>query len=204
MKKKQYYFYYLKNTEKFPRNLYHQAKHYLVDQAVSQCLSGFYILDAGCGLGNISGRYDKDYSIFGVDKEKSAIKYCRENYQGKYIKANLENLPFPQNKFNLILFLDTIEHLKNPERVLKELARVLKQKGKILICTINYANPLWFILENTWHRFFGGNCKTYSHDVHPTRYTEKLLLKQSNKYFKQIYSKNRVLAMELFYLGQKR
>ncbi len=72
-----------------------------------------------------------------------------------------------------------------------------------MISTINYDNLLWLLLENTWHRLAGGNCKTYSKDVHPTRYTGALLKKHCNTYFSEIALRKEVLRMELFYIGKK-
>src|SRR5271157_4113714 len=166
-----YYFEYLKRTEIFPQSVYHQAKHRITGNMIKDTPSNGQILDAACGIGNITGRYSNDFNITGIDEQISAILYARQNYKGTYIHGSLYELPFDDKTFDLILFLDAIEHFTDPVKTLKELSRVLKPEGKILICTINYANPLWWILENTWHRFLAGNCKTYSKDVHPTRYT---------------------------------
>lgn len=198
-----YYFDYLKRTEKFPNSVYHKAKHNAVFKLLHSYEPGVKVLDAGCGIGQITGKYCKQYNITGIDEQSSAIEYCRRNYSGKYIKADLYDIPLEDNLFDVILFLDSIEHFTKPVLALKELHRVLKPGGKILICTINYSNPLWLILENTWHRFFAGNCKSYQKDVHPTRYTAKLLRKHCQGLFNEVYFEKRILKMELFYLGQK-
>ncbi len=202
--KKKYYFEYLQKTESFPRNLYHRVKHQLVAQVVRQLAPHSFILDAGCGLGNITAKYCSDHHVVGVDEQLPAIKYCRRHFQGLYKKGSLYRLPLSSSKFDLVLLLDTIEHLKRPEKALEELARVLKPRGRILVCTINYDNLFWLLLENTWHRLFGGNCKTYSSEMHPTRYTARLLAKHCQKFFQKVYLKKHVLKMELFYLGKKR
>lgn len=198
-----YYFDYLIRTEKFPQSIYHQAKRKTVKEILEKFPAGSKILDAACGVGNITAPYCNKYKIIGIDEQSSAIDYCKKNYQGEYYVNDLFNLKFESNSFELILFLDSIEHLKNPQPALIELQRVLKVGGKILICTINYANPLWFVLENTWHRFFAGSCRTYSADVHPSRYTARLLEKHCQGLFKKIFLKKKVLGMELFYYGEK-
>jgi ubiquinone/menaquinone biosynthesis C-methylase UbiE len=201
---KEYYLDYLIKTQKFPQSVYHKTKHDLSKQLILELPHGSIILDAACGIGNVTGIYCDDYHIVGVDEQQSAIDYCKSHYKGKYIKADLyNNLPFPDNHFDLILFHDSIEHLEKPRKALKELVRVLKKDKKIIISTINYNNPLWPVLENTWHRLMGGNCRTFSKEVHPTRYTADLLENHCGGIFKELELQKRVFGMELFYIGKK-
>lgn len=201
----EYYFDYLLDTEKWPRSVYHLAKHRITAELVAELAKGSRILDAGCGAGNISGQYCDQYRVYGVDEQAVAIDYCRKHYRGKYVKANLyQRLPFSDRYFDLILFHDSIEHFKEPKKVLKQLARVLKRGGKIVVSTINYANPMWSILENTWHRVMGGDCRTYSKEVHPTRYTDSLLREHCGELFEEMELRKEVLWMELFFVGVRK
>jgi ubiquinone/menaquinone biosynthesis C-methylase UbiE len=201
--KQEYYLEYLKRTDKFPQSVYHKAKHKIVNSMFELLPRKALVLDAGCGIGNVTAKYCLDYGIIGVDEQFSSIEYCKDNFAGRYIQSNLYNIPFRDNLFDSILFLDAIEHLSDPLLVLKELYRVLKPKANILICTMNYASPLWFVLENTWHRFFGGSCKPYSKDVHPTPYTEKMLKQHCGIFFNEVRLEKRIMGMELFYIGRK-
>ena len=199
-----YYLEYLIKRQGFPQSLYHRAKLDITRELVTELPKGSLILDAGCGIGNDTSPYCADYRIIGVDEQQSAIDYCRGHHKGTYTKADLsKRLPFKKDFFDLVLFHDSIEHFTEPIKALVELARVLKKGRKIVISTINYANPLWFILENTWHRIFSGNCETYSREVHPTRYTEKLLRKHCRGLFEELTLSKQVLKMELFYIGKK-
>lgn len=202
-KKSKYYLNYLKKTKKFPWSIYHQAKHDMVHKMFISLPKNSRVLDAACGIGHVTGEYCDQYAIYGIDIEASAIQQCRQNYSGDYRRASVYKIPFRNNFFNLILFLDSIEHLTKPVLALKELARVLKSNGKILICTVNYGSPFWLILENSWHRVFGGQCKPFLKDVHPTRYTDKLLRQHTDGLFKEINLEKQVLNMELFYIGKK-
>jgi len=200
---REYYLEYLKKTDKFPQSVYHKVKHDIAGSMFGLLAPQALVLDAGCGIGNITAKYCPGYTIIGIDEQFSSIEYCKQNCAGKYIQSSLYNVPFKDNVFDSIFFLDAIEHLKDPLLALKELARVLKPKASILICTMNYASPLWLILENTWHRFFAGSCKPYSKDVHPTPYTEKILKQHCNNFFKEIRLEKRIMGMELFYIGKK-
>ncbi|MGO9139314.1 MAG: class I SAM-dependent methyltransferase [Syntrophales bacterium] len=203
MEEKKYYIDYLKKTDQFPQSVYHRAKHSVVRDILNGQSRGSLVLDAACGIGNVTSGYCDNFSIVGIDEQLSALQYCRDQHSGKYVQGDLYFLPFTNSCFDLILFLDSIEHLTNPTLSLRELARVLKTGGRIIICTINYGNLLWNILENTWHRFCGGNCKTFSKDVHPTRYNTRLLRSHCNQFFREVSFEKRILKMELFYIGEK-
>ena len=203
MDEKYYYLEYLKGTTRFPQSIYHTAKHNIVREIFSSIPVGSRVLDAGCGIGHITGPYSGGYAVFGVDEQQSSISYCKEHWQGTYAIASLYRMPFENNFFDLIFFLDAIEHLDRPVDALMELARVLKPGGRMLICTMNYESPLWFILEHTWHRLRGGACKPYSKDVHPTPYNSRLLHEHCAGLFEEMYLRKRIMGMELFYLGKK-
>lgn len=203
MDDKNYYLEYLKKTTRFPLSIYHSAKHDAVREVFSGIPAGSRVLDAGCGIGNVTGGCCGQYKIFGLDEQASAIQYCREHWKGTYVESSLYKIPFGDDFFDMVVFLDTIEHLREPVLALKELVRVLKPGAPVLICTMNYGNPLWTIAQYTWHPLFGGNCKPYSKDVHPTPYTAKRLREHCAGLFKEAHLVKRMLRMELFYLGKK-
>ncbi|KKR11893.1 MAG: 2 polyprenyl 3 methyl 5 hydroxy 6 metoxy 1 4 benzoquinol methylase [Candidatus Woesebacteria bacterium GW2011_GWA1_39_21] len=201
---KDYYFDYLLNTQKWPQSWYHQEKLQMTQKLVTELPIGSKILDAACGTGHITAKYSNDYQIYGTDVEPESINYCKTKYKGNFRLASLyDKLPYKDNFFDLILFHDSIEHFKKPKIALKNLSRVLKPYRKICVSTINYGNPMWTILENTWHRTVAGNCRTFSEDTHPSRYTIKLLRNHCNSYFQEIELSKRVFMMELFYIGKK-
>ena len=49
--------------------------------------------------------------------------------------CDAHNLPFDSEKFDLILCIEVLEHLKNPQKAIDEMFRVLKQDGEIIIST---------------------------------------------------------------------
>jgi len=198
-----YYLEYLQRTDRFPQSVYHRAKHALVRDLFAWATPSGRVLDAACGVGNITGKYAVNHQLVGIDEQADAIRICQRNYRGRYLQGTIYQLPFRNESFGLILFLDAIEHFTDPVRALRELSRVLRPGGRILICTINYANPLWFILENTWHRLFAGTCRTYSPEVHPTRYHQRLLRQHCQGLFREVRFERRILMMELFYIGEK-
>lgn len=94
------------------------------------------ILDAGCGYGFNSLMLSKKGIVAGVDQDYTRLKVAKQICQGfnvKLFQADLINLPFPNNKFDLVICFEVLEHIKDDLLGLKELKRVTKQSGKIII-----------------------------------------------------------------------
>lgn len=102
------------------------------------------ILDIGCGIGVLAITLKKlKYRVYCIDHPEVEKKSWLINEGIEFIHCNIENekLPFANNTFDLITCLDVIEHLhSSPKRALKEINRVLKKEGYIIIETPNSAN----------------------------------------------------------------
>jgi SAM-dependent methyltransferase len=84
------------------------------------------ILDIGCGDGTISNFLISDQrKIYGVDVSSVAIKHFR----GMGIISSIDNLPFPNKSFDLIICAETLEHLPDGiyEKSLNEITRVARE-----------------------------------------------------------------------------
>lgn len=62
-----------------------------------------------------------------------------------FIQADLYNLPFKNNSFNLVILRFVVEHIQHPEKSFAEIQRILNPEGKVLIMTTNICSPLIFI-----------------------------------------------------------
>ncbi len=98
------------------------------------------ILDAGCGSGGVMLplAYEKIFDVYGIEIFiHSEIKEIREitKLNFHFICANLSNIPHSNDFFDWVLLLDTLEHLKEPEAVCREIYRVLKPGGYCMITT---------------------------------------------------------------------
>lgn len=119
------------------------ASYYIQDNAK--------ILDVGIGSGVVPLVFRKmGYDVFGIDTWKEHSKWgikediierlTNNGIHLKYCNIEKEPLPFEDNKFDTVLFLDVIEHLhSSPQQVLKEIKRVLKLNGYIILLTPNLA-----------------------------------------------------------------
>lgn len=98
---------------------------------------------------SINGEKSKNSCLIGVDRSASMLKQAREVQSGTFIQAEALQLPFKNNSFSIILVIGLIEYLKDKELFLKELNRILKPRGNIIL-TIS---PVDFF---SFFRFFYG------------------------------------------------
>lgn len=182
------YLEYNRDQFRFPRGFFNREKLRVVHEEISKLPKGSLVLDAGCGGGLISKDLMKDYAVFGVDANPNAIEFCKKTYsEGRYTLANIEEtLPFVDNFFDGAIFVETIEHLPDPDRAVKELKRVLKENGVLVITTPNYDSLKWKLAERLWYPVFGGSCKPWRDDVHPSKFGKKKLEYITMRYFNSV------------------
>jgi len=116
---------------------------------------GSILLDAGCGRGIYLRRMVKEYGIYGVgtDISTESINYAKSRWRNeklKFIVSDVCKLDFKDNRFDFIVSMDLFEHLVDKTKAMKELVRVLKPGGKILIHAVNrnYNYTLDWVWEN--------------------------------------------------------
>lgn len=94
------------------------------------------ILDVGCGTGETLSFLHTLFpkaQLWGVDTSAKAISYAKSRGHKNIIKVNGGKLPFKDGFFDVVLFLDVLEHIKNDQAAIDEAKRVLKPKGNIVI-----------------------------------------------------------------------
>ena len=95
------------------------------------------ILDAGCG----TGRNLQDYSAIGpaqgVEHSATALAFSRERGYVVHL-APLEDLPFAPGTFDLVCATDVLEHIEDDAAALRELHRVARPGGSLLVTVPAY------------------------------------------------------------------
>jgi len=96
------------------------------------------ILDAGCG----KGRYlkalqarDSGLELWGVDVSVEMLHHISPEIRTR--RAELVNLPFPDSHFDAVYCIEALEHALLPEQSIRELCRVVRPGGKVILIDKN-------------------------------------------------------------------
>ncbi|QYZ78447.1 class I SAM-dependent methyltransferase [Methanofollis formosanus] len=112
------------------------------------------VLDAAAGRGALSQKIiQMGFETYPVD-----INLDQFMLSGiKCFKADLNNqIPFADDFFDVAMSIETIEHLENPYQYLREVYRVLKPGGQLIISTPNITNifsRVKYLLHGNYHLF---------------------------------------------------
>ena len=140
----------------------------------NQIPKGIKVLDVGCATGLLGKKLSKKKPpqyLAGIEKDKQMAKITKRFYN-KVIICDLEQikkLSFKKKYFDVIVFSDILEHLKDPLLTLKTIIPYLKENGFLLISVPNIAfislrlallfgkfdyNPKGGLLDEAHLRFF--------------------------------------------------
>lgn len=109
-------------------------------------------LDYGCGSSRIITQYK---NAIGIDIDGDKIIYMAKKTNGKFLSMNCYNLEFCNNSFGIVMCIEVIEHLGEPDKMLSEASRVLDKGGLFIIATPDTSKILWNITQ-WFYNIFGG------------------------------------------------
>lgn len=87
------------------------------------------VLDFGCGIGEMLYLFPNGV---GVDNNRYCVEYCKSK-GFKCFLGSAERIPFKGNSFDTLLCFHVLEHLKDANKAIKEIKRVLKPGGKLIL-----------------------------------------------------------------------
>jgi ubiquinone/menaquinone biosynthesis C-methylase UbiE len=106
-------------------------------------------IDLGSGAGAIPAKLGG--GIICVDGNVALAKICKSRGLTT-VAADLDKgLPFQDKSVSAAILIDVIEHVKHPDALIKELKRVLKDDGKLMVFTPAYDSIPWLIAEQVHH-----------------------------------------------------
>lgn len=103
-------------------------------KAVKKHIKG-KVLDLGCGVGKLTELIKADDYV-GIDIDKESIDEAKKSYPN-YTFFEFKEFEINDNamKFDTIVSMAVIEHVKNPEEFLTNLVKYLKEDGSIVLTT---------------------------------------------------------------------
>ncbi len=119
------------------------------------------ILDIGCGTGDaliylsklLNKRKIKNVKLYGIDISINMLKIAGRKLRGKaaLLPIRNEKTKFKNNNFDCIICTEAFHHFPNQEKALREIYRILKRKGILVIADISlysgFIHKLFKILE---------------------------------------------------------
>lgn len=119
---------------------WYTGMHKLIVQNAQKFLTNspeFKVLDAGCGTGGMMAKLHKvlpQIHLTGIDFSASAVEFTQQRQLGTVKQASVENLPFPNECFDLVMSLDVVcSEGVDDAKAFVEFYRVLKTGGTVLI-----------------------------------------------------------------------
>ena len=106
------------------------------------------VLDIGCGNGVYTLSLAKLVRrAIGIDIARDKLREAREDAiefkaNSIFALANTECLPFRDSCCDVVMIIEALEHIQNPEIALKEAERVLKNQGYLVVSVPNRLYPL--------------------------------------------------------------
>jgi SAM-dependent methyltransferase len=120
------------------------------------------ILDAACGDGRYTRfllrRADPDAMLTSFDLSAGMLSRARARLKSDRVTqvvADITSLPYASDSFDAVVCGWVLEHLPDPRTGLRELARVMRPDGKLLLMTTEDTSLGW-VCGRMW------NCKTYN------------------------------------------
>lgn len=113
----------------------HLAKHYFTHFPNTGRL-----LDLGCGTGDIARYKPPEMEMYGVDIDSGAIGLAAKHMPALCLNVEHEALPYPDATFDGVLARDILEHVNTPASVVREVHRVLRPGG-VLVVSVIMARP---------------------------------------------------------------
>ncbi len=127
-----------------------------------------FVLDIGCGSSRILNTLP---NAIGMDIDIKKMRHMRQ-YESPVLCASAFQLPFKNETFDGIVCSEVIEHIQKDDILFKEMARVLKPGGTLILGTPDYGSTIWILIEALYKKLAPGG---YG-DEHISHYTRKDML----------------------------
>jgi 2-polyprenyl-3-methyl-5-hydroxy-6-metoxy-1,4-benzoquinol methylase len=121
-------------------SMYWFARRYftaLVNRYAPSGASERKLLEMGCGLGDLLGLLQEDFTVFGVDLIEEAVELAKKNAPKADISMGdaTDFSRFADGELSVVVALHLVEHLPNPEQTIRDIYAKLQSGGLFLFAT---------------------------------------------------------------------
>ena len=129
-----------------PQRLWHTIK----NKQISSSLPNGTILDVGCGSGALRLFLPKTVNYVGIDIGTNFIKFAKRTFKKDcFIRCDARYLPFKPGTFDGVVCSEVLEHVKHPEKLIRECRRILKNDASLII-TVPKSCLRWALIDFFW------------------------------------------------------
>lgn len=153
------------------------------------------VLDIGCGSSRFIASMPQ---AVGLDKRINVLRFNKKTHK-KLVQASLEKMPFKDNCFNIVVCSEVIEHIPVGKVDFKELNRMLKDNGILIIGTPDYEKLEWRVIEFLYKNIYPLG---YA-DEHINRYTFNSLMSNLKESGFRVEGYKYILNSELIIKARK-
>ena len=112
------------------------------------CVAGLSVLELACGRGGFVCELSKAGArVTGCDFSQEALRVglgkvrrFETHTTAGFVQGDAAQLPFASESFDVVVSCETIEHVPDVEGAIREMFRVARPGGRLLLTTPNYAN----------------------------------------------------------------
>ena len=132
--------------------------------------SGGRLLEIGCAVGFLlRAARERGFDAVGVEMSEWASAYARDELGLDVVTGRLEDVAFDADSFDVVVMADVIEHLTDPRATLREIRRVLKPGGQLLLLTPDAGSIVaraagarwWGLLDDHYFYFSRTNLRRF-------------------------------------------
>ena len=154
------------------RHFWFRARNALLSRLIRRLTaglqSGFYVLEPGCGTGNVL-RYLKTScprgAVIGMDLYHEGLRHAHRRTGCPLVQGDMQKAPF-KRQFEVVGMFDVLEHLSDDRQILRDLWTLLTPGG-VLLLTVPAHMSLWSYFDESAH-----HCRRYEVQELRTRLEE--------------------------------
>jgi len=126
---------------------------YLEELANLSLPTGSVALDAGCGPGFLTkALHEYNYKVTALDTSPEMLRLTRSLFKNESLQTmptfqegNIEDLPFEDGTYDIVLSAGVIEYLDNDFKALREFSRVSKDNAALILSVTNKFSPAGYL-----------------------------------------------------------